>query len=106
MQTHPPAEKPFPEICALVSVTLTEGAEIDPDDADEGGNDTIAGSYGFVLNASDIANRETQEGEDPRIEVALDAFHDAIGIACLDNYNIETTIIPGPESTPDDTSWR
>jgi hypothetical protein len=74
----------------LVAVTqLVPDEDLDADDSPE-----IAGSY--IVEVRDGSNDPTEE--------ALDAFHDTIGIACLDDFSItaSTTV---PVNIPADASW-
>ena len=74
----------------LVAVTQqVTDQELDADDSPE-----IAGSY--VV--------QVKEGSTDPTEDALDYFHDHIGIACLDDFSIDASIVD-PANIPADASW-
>lgn len=71
-------ETPF-----LVEVVCqVEAEDLDAEDRDEAGKDNVGGLYRVTLRAP----FEAEEAQ--RIECVLDAFHDNVPIACLDNYEI------------------
>ena len=57
--------------------------DLDPDDMDSQGRDTIAGLYGVGVRVEEGAT------QDDIREAVLDVFHDDIAIATLDNYDIQ-----------------
>lgn len=68
----------------VVEVTCLVGRkDLDPDDVDSKGRDTIAGLYGVGVHVEEGAT------EDDIREAVLDVFHDDIAIATLDNYDIQ-----------------
>jgi hypothetical protein len=94
------------QLFVLVQVSLLEGVEVHPDDADDHGEDAIAGNYGFALDADAVSQRVSIGGEDNVTEAALDLFHDQIGIAELDNYEIDAIRLGSADEAPGCTSWR
>lgn len=81
-------EKNREVVNVLITVNLVEGVELDTNDVDENGDDTIAGIYCVHVSPEAAANRLVEDGDDPMIETALDYFHEHIAISTLDNYEI------------------
>lgn len=94
---------------ALITVTTPlKSDELGPEDAN------IVGTYGVALGdepgAYSPAPRDrglpVDAGADPKIEAALDVFHDHVGISNLDHFEISAVLLPeGVLTDRDDIHW-
>ena len=87
-------------ICCTVTVTTSVPVEqLKSEDRN------IAGNYAVTFEVGEVNFQRIEGDDDPIIETAKDIFHNAIGIANLDDFEIGFAVVGQSREVPEDAHW-